>query len=478
MSLASRKSSPFRPPAPKPREAPIGTLATVYALWRNPLEVWTRAHFELPVLIGPSVLGLRAVVNDPVAVRRIFLDNVANYRKDALQLRVLRPGLGTGLLTADGEDWRAQRRALAPLFSPRQVTDFAPAMHRVARAAVERYAAAPKGRVSDVAVDMARVTLEVLEQTLFSQGLARDPGAFQQAVTRYFETFGRLDPLDLLGAPAFLPRLGRLRGRGTLRFFQKAVDDIVAARKTLIASGAAPPNDLLTLLLRAQDPETGRAISEEDVRANIVTFIGAGHETTANALTWTLYLLSQSEPWRARVEEEIDAAFDPQSSADPSETLPVTKAALEEALRLYPPAAFLSREAIGEDWLAGARVPAGTVVTVAPFVLHRHRKLWSDPDAFDPERFLGKNRERIDRYAYIPFGAGPRVCIGQSFAMQEAIIVLAHLMRTLRFDLAPGHVVAPVQRVTLRSRYGMKMIVRRRARRGPRLGEDISAKTV
>jgi cytochrome P450 len=463
MSLASTTSSSFRPPAPKPRESPIGALATLYALWRNPLEVWTRAHFELPILIGPTVMGMRAVVNDPAAVRRVFLDNAANYRKDALQLRVLRPGLGAGLLTADGEDWRIQRRALAPLFAPRQIADFAPAMHRVARAAAERYAAAPQGCVSDVAADMARVTLEVLERTLFSQGLARGAEAFQQAVTRYFATFGRLDPLDLVGAPAFLPRIWRLRGGATLRFFAAAVDDIVEARKTLIASGATPPNDLLTLLLRAQDPQTGRAISEEDVRANIVTFIGAGHETTANALTWTLYLLSQAPQWRARAEAEVDAAFDPRSEADPGETLPIVKAALEEALRLYPPAAFLSREAIAEDWLAGLRVPAGTIVTVAPFVLHRHRRLWKDPDAFDPERFLGKNREIIDRYAYIPFGAGPRVCIGMSFAMQEAIIVLAHLIRALRFDLAPGHVVAPIQRVTLRSRYGMKMIVRRRA---------------
>jgi cytochrome P450 len=463
MSLASPTTLPFRPPAPKPRATPIGSLGTLYALWRNPLEIWTQAHFERPILIGRTVMGLRAVVSDPQAVRRIFLDNAANYRKDALQLRVLRPGLGTGLLTAEGEDWRVQRRALAPLFSPRQVADFAPAMHRVAKAAADRYRAAPGGRVSDVAADMARLTLEVLEQTLFSQGLARGAAAFQQAVTRYFETFGRLDPLDILGAPRFLPRFWRLRGRATLAFFDKAVDDIIAARKDLIASGRSAPNDLLTLLLRAQDPQTGRAIGEADVRANIVTFIGAGHETTANALTWTLYLLSQSPQWRERVEAEVDARFDPENTSDPSEALPVVKAVLEEALRLYPPAAFLSREAIAEDWLAGARVPAGTVVTVAPYVLHRHRRLWEDADAFDPARFLGENRERIDRYAYLPFGAGSRVCIGMSFALQEAVIALAHLISGLRFDLAPGHVVAPLQRVTLRPRGGMKMLVRRRS---------------
>jgi cytochrome P450 len=394
----------------------------------------------------------------------VFLDNASNYRKDALQLRVLRPGLGAGLLTVDGEGWRAQRRALAPLFSPRQVADFAPAMHRVARAQVERIGAGRDGRPIEVSEEMGRAALEVLEQTLFSQGLAREASEFQRAVSAYFNTIGRLDPLDLIGAPKFLPRVGRLRGRESLAFFASAVADIISARKRLIESGAPAPSDLLTLLLRALDPETGRGMSLDDVRANIVTFIGAGHETTANALTWTLYLLSQSPEWRRRVEAELDAEFDPGRNDDPLPRLPITRAALEEAMRLYPPAATLSREAIGEDWLAGVHIPAGTTVTVAPYLLHRHRRLWKDPNAFDPSRFLGSNRDAIDRYAYIPFGAGPRVCIGMSFALQEAVIVLAHLLCAYRFELLPGHVVEPVQRITLRPRYGMRMIVRLRPR--------------
>jgi cytochrome P450 len=461
MTAASIPSTAFRPPRPVPHEAPIGMLRMILTLRRNPLEIWSRAHYEKPILMGRSILGDRVVVSEPAAVRRVFLDNVANYRKDALQLRVLGPGLGKGLLTVDGEDWRAQRRALAPLFSARQTPSFAPAMHRVAAAAVERLAPKREGRVLDASEEMARITLQVLEQTLFSQGLGRDASEFQVAVSRYFDTIGRIDPLDLLGAPQFLPRLGRLRGRSTLEFFARAVDDIIGARKSLLASGASPPNDILTLLLRAQDPETGKGISEDDVRANIVTFIGAGHETTANALTWTLYLLSQAPDWRARVEAEIDAHFDPANEAF-AEAMPVTKAVIEEALRLYPPAATLSREAIRPDVLVGRRIPAGAVVTVSPFVLHRHRTLWKDPDAFDPERFLGKNREAIDRYAYIPFGAGPRVCIGMAFAMLEAMAVLGHLLRAFRFDLAPGHAVSPVARVTLRPANGMKMILRRR----------------
>src|ERR1700722_10813498 len=343
--LAVPSSAPFRPPAPRPRTKPLSSVGMIYQLWRNPLHIWTNAHFVHPVLIGRTIMGMRAVVSDPAAVRRIFLDNAANYRKDALQLRVLRPGLGAGLLTVDGEGWRVQRRALAPLFSPRQVADFAPAMHRVARALVERVGAGRNGRPIDASEEMGRTALEVLEQTLFSQGLASGASEFQRAGRAYFNRIGRLDPLDLLGAPKFLPRLGRLRGREALAFFASAVDDIISARQRLLDSGAAAPADLLTRLVRALDPETGRGMSLDDVRANIVTFIGAGHETTANALTWTLYLLSQSPDWRARVEAEIDAHFAPANVESFAEALPATKAVLEEALRLYPPAAMLSREA-------------------------------------------------------------------------------------------------------------------------------------
>ncbi len=335
-------------------------------------------------------------------------------------------------------------------------------MHRVARDMAETIAQRRDGAVVEAHQEMSLVALKVLEHTLFSQGLGREASQFQKAVTRYFDTIGRIDPLDVLGAPEFLPRIGRLRGEDSLEFFASAVDDIVSARRSLIASGATPPQDLLTLLLRAADPETGRGLSEEDMRANIVTFINAGHETTANALTWTLYLLSQSPSWRERVEAEIDAQFNPDDESDPTERLPVTKAVFEEAMRLYPPAANLSREAIGEDWLGGHRIPAGAIVLISPYVLHRHKTLWRNPDDFDPSRFLPGEREKIDRYAYIPFGAGPRVCIGQAFAMQEGLIVLAHLLKRVRLDLFPGHPIALQQRITLRPRYGMRMIARRR----------------
>jgi cytochrome P450 len=451
----------FVPPYPPRSNKPRGALATILTLRRNPLEIWGQAHFEFPVLIGRSILGLRAAAHDPAAVRRVFLDNVANYRKDALQLRILSPGLGNGLVTADGESWRLQRRSLAPLFSPRAVVDFAPAMQEVAAATVERLRQRRDGAIADVGELTSRMALEVLEQTLFSQGLGREASAFQRAVTAYFDSFGRLDPLDLLGAPAFLPRLGRLRGRPALRFFDAAVDGIIESRKRLLDSGGTAPRDLLTLLLGAKDPETGHGLPDADIRANIVTFIFAGHETTANGLTWALYLLSQAPDWRARAEAEAERVFDPARPAT-FEDCQVLRAVFEEALRLYPPAAILSREAIADDEILGVRIPAGTVVSIAPYVLHRRPNLWEDPDAFDPSRFLGARRDRIDRFAYIPFGAGPRVCIGMAFAIQEAIIILANLLCAFRFELVEGHRVAAQQRVTLRPRAGMKMHVRRR----------------
>ena len=334
MTAIRDASKLFVPPYPPRSGRPRSALSTILALRRNPIEIWGEADFVRPFSIGRSILGLRGAAHEPAAVRHVFLDNAANYRKDALQLRVLSPGLGNGLLTADGDAWRLQRRSLAPLFSPRHIAEFALPMQKVAAATVERLRHRRDGAVTDVGDLMSRLTLEVLEQTLFSQGLGRQASAFQRAVTSYFDSFGRLDPLDLIGAPAFLPRLGRIRGRSALKFFDAAVDAIIDSRKALLEKGGEAPRDLLTLLLGAKDPETGLGMSELDIRANIVTFIGAGHETTANGLTWTLYLLSQSPEWRERAEKEADETFDPEHPAS-LEKCKVLRAVFDEALRLY-----------------------------------------------------------------------------------------------------------------------------------------------
>lgn len=454
----------FTPPAPTPLERPPDLFTFLHSARTNPLTSWTREHFEAPILAAQGVLGRVTVLNDPAAIRHVLVDNAKNYRKDDLQRRVLAPGLGNGLLTAEGDEWRAQRRALAPLFAPRHVTGFARDMDAAAERLVRRLRRRGPGRVVDVALEMTRVTLDVLERTIFTHGLARDPDALGRAITRYFEAIGPVDPLDVFGMPDWLPRLGRLKARPALRYFEEVVNELMDARRRLLASGAEAPEDLLTLLLRAKDPETGQGLTDVEVQANIVTFIGAGHETTANALTWSIYLVSQDEGVRARVEEELDRVLGSDPGRVRTDELVFTRAVIDEALRLYPPVPFMSRAAIAEDRIGRMRIPARSLVMIAPYVLHRHRRLWSDPDSFDPDRFMPGRKETIDRYAFLPFGAGPRVCIGASFSLQETSIVLARLLHSFRLDPEPGHVVTPVQRVTLRPGDGLPMRVASRER--------------
>jgi cytochrome P450 len=421
-------------------------------------------HFEEPIVMTKGVLGRVMIVNDPAAIRHVFVDNANAYRKDELQRRVLAPGMADGLLTADGDEWRLQRRTLAPLFTPRTVQGFVPAMGAATERMLRRWRRR-EGRVLDMSLEMTRVTLDVLERTIFTQGPAHDPDALGRAITRFFEAVGPIDPLDVFGMPDWLPRLGRLQARPALAYFERIVTELIDARKALIASGSPVPRDILTLLLEASDPETGKGLSDIGVGANVITFIGAGHETTANALSWALYLVSQAPDVRARLEEEVDSVLaDRPIEPDDMTRLPFVRAVLEEAMRLYPPVPFMSRAAIEDDRVAGYKVPRGTLVVVAPWILHRHRTLWTDAGAFDPDRFMDGRRDAIERFAYLPFGAGPRVCIGASFALQEAIVVLAEIVRTMRFDLVEGHAVTPVHRVTLRPEGGLPMRVALRER--------------
>lgn len=247
-----------------------------------------------------------------------------------------------------------------------------------------------------------------------------------------------------------------------MSYFESVIDTIVHVRRERLATHPEDaPNDLLTLLLRSLDPSTGRQLDLSEVRSNILTFLSAGHETTANTLAWSIFLLSQSPEWRSRVAEEAQREL-----AKPidglADRLIVTKAVIEEALRLYPPIAALSRQAIKADILGSIVVKPRSLIVISPYVLHRHRRLWSEPDAFDPTRFVPSARSAIPRFAYLPFGIGPRTCIGSSFAMQEATVVLAVLMSSFDMRLSPEANVWPVQRITLRPANGLPMKISRR----------------
>jgi cytochrome P450 len=348
---AGIEHAPLRPPAPVPLEKTPGSLRLIRGLRASPIACFTKVHYELPVVLTRSFLGTIVVVNDANGIRHVLADNAANYRKDNLWQRMLAPAIGQGLLTNEGEQWRAQRHLIASLFTSRMINGFAPAMAAAANATVKQWLRHDHCRL-DIAVEMARVVIAVLEHTLFSDGIGLDPDEFARAATHYLDRMGRLDPLDVLELPGWLPRLERLRARPALAVFDRAVATLVERRRTLLARHPdSAPNDLLTTLLTAGE-RTGQGLNNAEIRANIITFILAGYESTANALTCSLFLLSLAPHWRERIEAEVDRELPDGCYAEGSlQRLVVTRAVLEEAMRLYPPVPIINRQAIGPDRL-------------------------------------------------------------------------------------------------------------------------------
>ncbi|MBO6900381.1 MAG: cytochrome P450 [Rhizobiaceae bacterium] len=454
------KPQPFEPPAPKPRTSPPSLIQMMGIVYKNPLELWGEPSYNQPwISIRTGVGGPLVIANDPGLVRHVLVENAANYRMARVRQKILRPILRDGLLTAEGDVWKRSRKAMAPVFTPRHINTFATPMLERSQAFAARYDG-EDGKV-DIARDMTMLTYDILAETLFTNQIAGEPGSFAHHIDRLFETMARVDPLDILAAPDWLPRITRIRGRKVMRFFRKIVSDTIAMRERSMRDDPdAVPTDFLTLLLRAEGPD---GLLRAEIEDNIITFIGAGHETTARALGWTLYCLAGA-PWeREVVEAEIDATV--ANEPDPSkwlENMPLTRAAFEEAMRLYPPAPSVNREAIEADRYEGLEILKGAQVLVMPWTIHRHRKLWDKPNAFLPERFHPGTRDEINRFQYLPFGAGPRVCIGASFAMQEAMIILGVLMSRFRFDTLPETRPWPVQKLTTQPDGGLPMRVTKR----------------
>lgn len=449
----------FTPPAPMPLAKPLSRWAGAATLLRDPLGMWTQRHFDEWVLGGKSLLGHITIVSDPASIRAFMVDRAANYVKDDLQLRVLKPSLGEGLFTAEGPAWKVQRRALAGLFTPRTVAGFAGPMVQAAIALTDRWSRRGGRGLLQIDREMTQVTLDGLDASMFSGGLGRDRAGVHDAQS-FVTAAGAIDPLDLFGAPAWIPRVSRLRAAPVRRYFDNLIDRLVADRRALIAADpAVAPRDLLTLLFEARDPETGEGLTPAVVRDNIMTFLAAGTETTSSALSWALYLLSQDHAARERIEGEVDAVLGGRPvGADDVAKLVWTRAVIDETLRLYPTAPLIQRMAVAADELHGVTIPPGSTVVYAPWVLHRHRKLWDRPGEFDPTRFL-PGAPAIDRFAYLPFGAGPRVCIGASFALQEAVVTLATIVQRCRLDVLPGVTIMPEHRITLRPKGGLPMLV-------------------
>lgn len=452
-----------RPAAPVPRARPVSFLRVLWELRQNPIAAFGEGAYRLPLVHLTSRIRDFLLVNEPGAIRHVLLDNAANYIKSDQVQRLTRPALGNGLLNAEGASWRFQRRTAAPMFQLRHVESFAPAMSAAAADMLSRWDTLCDGATIDVADEMMRLAYDIISRTVFSGDVTMDYARMSKALLTYLETLGRIDMLGLLGLPRWVPTPDRLRAEPALRYFRREMEALIERRKALLARDAASaPNDLLTLLLTAHDPEGGTLFSAREVFDNAMTFVFAGHETTANALAWTLYLLSQFPDADARLANEAVGVDEAALAAGALPELPFTLAVLEEAMRLYPPAPFISREAVAADVVGHVAIRPRTSVLISTWILHRHRLLWERADEFDPTRFLAPQRDTIPRFAYLPFGAGPRICIGMSFAMQEAMIVLTAVARRFRLELVEEHAVEPLARITLRPKGGLKMRLYRR----------------
>jgi cytochrome P450 len=398
-------------------------------------------------------------ITHPRDLERVLQTNAQNYVKGR-NYKEFRASVGEGLLISDGALWRRQRRLAQPSFQHRRIAEFAAVMARECVRERERWRTlAARAEPFDVAEAMMRLTLRNVGLTMFGTDLTEETDKIGRAldVIRAHAIKRMWAPVKL---PITWPTPGNLRFRRALAEGDEVIMRMIEERRR----GEVRTDDLLSLLLRARDEETGEGMSDEQLRAEVVTFLTAGHETTAVALGWTWYLLALNPEAEARLHEEL--ARELGGRAPTFEDLPrlrFSTAVVEESMRLYPPVWAMSRTATADDTLGGYHIPKGSEVLIFPYVTQRHPDFWDEPERFDPERFLDPERAAArPRFSYFPFGGGPRGCIGQHFATAEMLLVVATLAQSFRLRLAPGHAVEPQASVTLRPRGGVWMILEER----------------
>lgn len=425
---------------------------------RTSVYGWSERMFDLPYY-HRQVLRLRIhVLMDPVLIEHVMLTKQANYAKPALLKALLGPIIGEGLLTADGALWREERKIVASSFSPAAVERVRPVFGAASRSATEAWR---DGEVRDLMAEATRTTMTVIAESLFSADPRLTSAEAQRQIVAALDGVAEPRIQLVLGLPRIpLSAKGRAGVRG-LSYLRRTLGALVDER----LAGRAPNDDFLGLLIEALGERFESAQARALAIDNAATFYLAGHETTSNALAWTLYLLSE----QPELQEEVTAeALRVLASPDWSEgpitaALPALHAVLQESLRLYPPAPRFDRQAVDADTLPnGVEVQPGDIVSIWPWLIHRSRRLWPDPDAFDPTRFA-PGQPRPGRYAYLPFGAGPRICVGAQFATIEALTILAHWLSEWRFRPS-GSPVQVSGLVTMRPKGGLPLRIERRKR--------------
>ncbi|MFT8242803.1 cytochrome P450 [Roseomonas sp. BN140053] len=439
---SSRTVALPRPPVPTRLRT---QLEAFLVLRRNPLELWGEAAYEEAILPGRFLGREQLLLNDPEAIRHVLVDNHENYGRNVGARRVLQPVLGSGLFLAEGKAWKHQRRTIAPSMAPRVMPVLARHIvdaSETAELALDRRAGLPV----ELLRNLQHLALTIAGQSMFSLEMSSFGDELRAMLVRYATRFAQPGFLDLL-LPGTISSPMDLGRAGFRKDWLRLIDRIIDAREAQ-PRRRDEPRDLFDLLASARDPETGEGFDRGQLRDEIATMILAGHETTAVTLFWACYLAALLPEHADRIAAEAaEADLSPDKAAASMRALPFTRAFVDETLRLYPPAFLLVREARGPDRIGDHAVAAGTVVSVSPWVLHRHRKLWDRPGVFDPGRFL-PGATPPHRHAYMPFGAGPRICVGAQFALTEAVVVLARLLRRFRLEFFGSGTVVPRGLVT------------------------------
>ena len=425
----------------------------------DPLALMLRAQREVGDLarlrFGPFWVHL---LSDPAEVYSVLVEKHKIYSKRTPGYKMLGQVLGQGLLTSEGDLWRRQRRVAQPAFHKAQIVGLTDVMRTASEDLAESWEEHAKNfSVIDVASEMSNVTLRIAGETLFGVDLTDDSVEVSGALDNMMQGFMHTMGSTLAMLTQSLPLPANLRMRENVAELDRVVREIIAERRK--DPGDKPT--LLNMFMNARDDD-GQGMSDTQLRDEVLTMLLAGHETTANALAWTFYNISKHPEVARKLEAELDEVLDGSApTMEQVRELPYTTQVLKESMRLYPPAWTVGRRAEEGDQIAGCQIPKGGIVLMSPYVLHRHPDYWENPEGFDPERFA-PDKAPPPRGAYMPFIVGPRKCIGEHFAMTEAVIMVATLLSRYRLELIPGHAVVPEPSVTLRPQNGIKMRVRRR----------------
>lgn len=417
----------------------------------NPMGSLPASLLEETYQTGPYLGRTVHKVSGPSEIKSIMQDHFPDWHKSPLIMKMLSPILGRAILTAHDQDWREQRKILQPVFFKKRLNKYIPDILSAADESATMLSSVKS--TPDIHQLMNDTTFSVIERVIFSDSAQLDRAQVRSAIDTLLEEIGTLRLSDLVPAPGWLPRYMTSRARRALKLFRESAQREIDYRRKHQVAG----EDLLGLLLTVQSKPHPHGLSDTLIRDTLMTFIAAGHETTALALTWSLYLLSHDQVSQDKVRREARLArAKPDSSHIDPEALVFTRQVIEEALRLYPPAPILGRQAVRDTHILDHPVKKGDVVLMAFYALHRHRTLWKFPEYFDPDRWSEETRPR-DRYQFMAFGGGPRACLGSQLAMLEASIILSCLVRDLRFEPVPDHSVEPLMQVTLRPRGGLNL---------------------